>query len=224
MRTQASVTAHPRRRSRPASPYERLTQAILTGEIAPGEPLVEAALSDWYKVSRTPVREALTRLEQDGLLQRTSRGLVVRERSPEEILDIYEIRIVLEATSARVAALRRTTLDLITLRRIADQLARVDTSDENEMASANREFHLAVWRASHNDSLVDLLSRLNLHLLRYPATTLSQPGRWEASLAEHAELIEAIDQQNPVRAADLATEHFTAARNLRLAIWADSQA
>jgi DNA-binding GntR family transcriptional regulator len=208
--------------ARKVSPYERLKQAIMTGELVPGQPLVETALAQWCEVSRTPIREALTRLEQDGLVHRSERGLVVRERSPEEILDIYETRIVLEGTAARVAASRRSALDLIHLRRIADALDAVDTSDENAMANGNREFHRAVWRASHNESLMDLLTRLDLHLSRYPATTLSQPGRWEVANGEHRALIQALDNHDIARAQELAAAHFTAARDLRLSIWAQS--
>jgi DNA-binding GntR family transcriptional regulator len=210
--------------NRQPTPYERLKQAIVTGELAPGQQLVETVLAQWCQVSRTPVREALTRLEQDGLVLRTDRGLVVRERSPEEILDIYETRIVLEATAARVAATRRSAIDLITLRRIADGLERLDTPDENAMASANRDFHRALWRATHNDSLIDLLTRLDLHLARYPATTLSQPGRWAEANAEHRAILDAIEAQDLALAAELASGHFAKARDLRLELWADSQA
>src|SRR5690606_35558099 len=97
--------------ARPPSPYERIKEAIIAGDLAPGQPVVETALAEWCQVGRTPIREALTRLEQDGLLIRTSRGLVVRERSPDVILDIYETRILLEAAAARTAAARRTQLD-----------------------------------------------------------------------------------------------------------------
>ena len=97
-------------------PYEILQQAILRGELAPGQPLVETTLAARYNVSRTPIREALTRLEQDRLVERTDRGLVVRRRSPEQILDIYETRIALEATAAEDetrAGRGRTALALI---------------------------------------------------------------------------------------------------------------
>jgi DNA-binding GntR family transcriptional regulator len=208
---------------RKTSPYEKLAQAIMTGELAPGQPLIETALAEWCEVSRTPIREALTRLEQDGLVVRGERGLMVRERSPEEILDLYETRIVLEAMASRVAAVRRSYLDLITMRRIADRLAAMDTTDELAMAQGNREFHQAVWRASHNDSLSDLLQRLDMHVARYPSTTLSQPGRWAEANVEHQAIIEAIEAQDAELAHDLTAKHFTKARELRLALWAKGQ-
>jgi DNA-binding GntR family transcriptional regulator len=209
--------------ARKASPYERLTQAIMTGELLPGQPLVETTLAEWCQVSRTPIREALTRLEQDGLVVRGERGLMVRQRSPEEILDIYETRIVLEAMAARVAATRRSYLDLIGLRRIAERLDNLGTDDEHAMTEGNREFHRAVRRASHNESLNDLLQRLDLHVARYPSTTLSQPGRWSEANHEHRKIIDAIEAQDADLAHRLTAEHFTHARELRLALWAQGK-
>ncbi|MCZ2813938.1 GntR family transcriptional regulator [Modestobacter sp. VKM Ac-2979] len=208
---------------RKPSPYEKLTQAIMSGELAPGQALIETALAEWCEVSRTPVREALTRLEQDGMVVRGERGLMVRERSPEEILDLYETRIVLEAMAARVAATRRSYMDLITMRRIGERLEAMDTSDEHAMAAGNREFHKAIRQASHNDSLSDLLQRLDMHVARYPSTTLSQPGRWSEGNGEHREIITAIEAQDAKRAHDLTAAHFAKARELRLALWAKGQ-
>jgi len=200
--------------------YERMKGAILAGDLAPGQQLVETTLATTYGVSRTPIRQALTRLEQDGLIERTHRGLVVRERSPDEILDIYEVRIGLEASAASTAALRRTTMDLIALRRLDEQLTSMDGSDAQAIAVANREFHQAIWAASHSEPLIDLLTRLNLHLSRFTATTLSEPGRWQQAGEEHHEILAAIEDRDPERAAEAATHHFETARNLRLAIWA----
>lgn len=199
-------------------PYERIKRAILTGEFAPGSPLVETTLARWCDVSRTPVREALTRLEQDGLVERGDRGLVVRDRSPEEILDIYETRIALESTAARVAAERRTSFDLIRLQRLLDRTAQMPSEDQRAV-DVNREFHRQIWEASHNDSLFDLLERLNLHLMRYPATTLSYPDRWETAAEEHRRIVEAIADRDAERAAEAAARHFIAARDIRLTLW-----
>lgn len=212
----------PVRAERKVPPYERLKHGILTGTLSPGQSLIETVLAEWLEVSRTPIREALTRLEQDGLVVRTDRGLVVRERSPEEILDIYETRIVLEATAARVAADRRSGIDVLTLRRIGQSLEAVDSTDEDAMAAGNRDFHRAVWRAAHNEPLTDLLQRLDLHLARYPATTLSQPGRWDSANDEHRQIVAAIDARDAGLAGDLAAAHFTAARDIRLSLWGEA--
>jgi DNA-binding GntR family transcriptional regulator len=205
------------------SPYEILQESILSGVLAPGQPLVETALAEWCQVSRTPIREALMRLEQDGLVMRRGRELVVRERSQEEILDIYETRIILEANVARVASARRTPLDVVQLRRTAESLSEIDPTDPIAMATGNRQFHQRLWRAGHNESLIDLATRLDLHLSRYPATTLSVPGRWEEANLEHLAIVDAVDHQDANLAGELAAAHFTKARNLRLELWAQSK-
>lgn len=208
--------------SRP-SPYSAIKQAILLGELRPGQQLVEAHLASWCQVSRTPIREALTRLEQDGLVRRGPRGLVVRESSPAEILDIYEIRIVLEATAARLAAEQRTKRDLILMEHATSRMAGLADADPHEKASVNAEFHRLIWKTSHNSSLIDLLERLSMHLGRYPATTLAFPGRWETSNREHEQLVAAIDARDSNLAASIAEAHFTAARDIRLTLWESTE-
>ncbi|RNL87454.1 GntR family transcriptional regulator [Halostreptopolyspora alba] len=200
--------------------YERLRTAIISGEWESGAQLPELSLAEHYGVSRTPIREALRRLEQDGLVERADRGMRVRGRSPEEILEIYEVRIVLEGAVASAAAKRRTEIDLIRLRRAAEAMAELDTTDAYAMATANRSFHETMWQASHNRTLIDLLTRLNDHLARYPATTLTRPGRWESALAEHDAILSAIENQHAEEAAERAEHHMAAARDIRLEMYA----
>ncbi|WP_396449564.1 GntR family transcriptional regulator [Actinomadura sp.] len=202
-------------------PYEMLKNAILSGELKAGQPLVEASLAAWCQVSRTPIREALRRLEQDGLIERSDRGLVIRERSPQEILDIYETRIALEATAGRMAAERRTDHDIRLLRGLWERGNRIPPEDITAIVEANRQFHRAVWLASHNDSLLDLLERLNLHLLRYPETTLAAPGRWKVARDQHGELVDAIEKRDPEGAYQVAMQHFADARDIRLSLFAE---
>jgi DNA-binding GntR family transcriptional regulator len=204
---------------RKRSTYERVRDAILDGTFTPGSPLVEVTVAEMYGVSRTPIREAMTRLEQDGLVERGPRGLIVRERSPEEILDIYETRITLEATASRIAAERWTALDLGRLRRAMADCLEVKTSDTGRMAAVNRAFHSAVWQCGRNQSLVDLLNRLSMHLTRYPETTLAHPGRWEEACLEHSRMVDAIAARDGELASQLATQHFTKAREIRLQRW-----
>ncbi len=202
------------------TPYDRIKQAILDGELLPGQPLTEQSLAEWCGVSRTPIREALVALAQDGMIERRNRAFFVRERSPEEILDIYDVRITLEASAARLAAERYNKIDRI---RIEQALAACKElpadADGAALAQANRVFHHAIQTAAHSQALDDLLTRLNLHLARYPATTLTSPGRWQSALVEHAELTEAILGNDADRAARIAEEHFTEARDIRLALW-----
>jgi DNA-binding GntR family transcriptional regulator len=200
----------------PSTVYERLREDIVAGTFAAGQPLVETALAAQYGTSRTPVREALRSLQQDGLIERGDRGMRVRNPSPEEILEIYEVRIVLETAAARAAAERRTSYDVLRLRQAHEAMHAIEPDDGNRMAESNRHFHEAIWTASHNATLIDLLARLNSHLVRYPTTTLTHPGRWEEVLDEHARLIAAIESRDDAASAEIAERHMTAARDTRL--------
>ena len=205
----------------PVRVYEQLRDEIVSGRLEAGLPLVEATLAARYGTSRTPVREALRRLEQDGLVERADRGLRVRARGPEEILEIYEVRILLEAAAARGAAERGTRLDAMRLGHALDNMSATDPADSDAMVAVNRAFHEEVWAASHNCTLIDLLTRLNSRITRYPTTTLTSPGRWAAVLDEHAELVQAITARDEESAARIAAEHMTKARDIRLRMYGE---
>jgi DNA-binding GntR family transcriptional regulator len=196
--------------------YQQLLEEVLEGDLRPGEVLVESALGKRFGVSRTPIREALRMLEQDGVLERVNRGMRVRQTSPEEVLEIYGVRTILEAAAARDAAIRRTEYDLVTLDRFLRTMAEAQAASPQEMAAINRSFHRAIWQAAKNRTLTDLLERLAVHLRRYPATTYIRSGRWEEALAEHRLLLEAIRQGDPDAAAEVAEKHMWAARDVRL--------
>lgn len=201
--------------------YVKLREEIVSGSLAAGAPLVEGTVAARYGMSRTPVREALRRLQQDGLVERADRGMRVRTRSPEEILEIYEVRIVLEAEAARGAAERATRLDLMRIAGALDRMKAADPADAGAMAATNRAFHEALWSASHNGTLVDVLTRLHSHLTRYPATTLTSPGRWDTVLTEHADMLAAIETRDGETAGRIAREHMTEARDIRLRIYSE---
>jgi DNA-binding GntR family transcriptional regulator len=200
-------------------PYEQLKEAIYLGELKPGQHLVETALAQAFNVSRTPIREALTRLEQDGLVVRTGSGLTVRERSPGEVLDIYEVRVLLEGAAGRTAAERRNNNDIFELRKAHRRYVAATEKDVQARVAANRAFHQAVWNATHQPALTDLLQRIELQLGRFPVTTLSYPGRWEQSVEQHEALVAAIEAREGDKAATIASQHFSDAREIRLTLW-----
>jgi DNA-binding GntR family transcriptional regulator len=201
--------------------YERLRRDILGGRLPAGTALRETALAERYGVSRTPVREALRRLEHDKLLEAGDRGLRVRQPSHEEVVQVYDARILLEGAAAEQAARMRGEADLALLDGLlARDLALADPSPETR-ADTNIEFHQAVWRATHNPVLIDLLQRLSLHLIHTPTTTLTAPGRWEQALGEHQALITAIRDGDVDSAGDVARGHMRAARDVRLRMWRD---
>lgn len=195
--------------------YERIRDAILEGALEPGRVLSENQLASEHGASRTPVREALHRLEVEMLVERAGRSLRVRETSPEEILDIYDVRITLEGSAARGAATRATELDRARLAAAAEAM-RAAGDDARARARRNREFHEALWAASHSPTLVDLLQRLHVHLIRYPKTTLEGDDRWQTVLDEHDALLDAIDRRDGDEAQRVAEAHMAGAREVRL--------
>jgi DNA-binding GntR family transcriptional regulator len=204
----------------PVDVYGRLYDDVVAG-VWDGEALVAATLAQHYGTSRTPVREALRRLDHDGLVERGARSLRVRSRSPEEILEIYDVRIVLEGLAARTAAQRRSPLDVARLRRAAADMRATATDEARAMAAANRRFHEAIWTAARSTTLTDVLRRLHDHLRRYPESTLQAPGRWEAALAQHDELIALVEAGDADGARALAETHMAQARDIRLRMFTE---
>ncbi|MBM6404637.1 GntR family transcriptional regulator [Phycicoccus sp. CSK15P-2] len=198
--------------------YDRLRADITSGELAAGTPLREVALATRFGVSRTPVREALRRLQHDRMLVPGTRGLQVRTVDPHEVVQVYDIRILLEAQAAREAARARTTADLAMLEGLlARDRALVDPPDQLR-ARTNVEFHAAVWVATHNPVLQDLLEHLTIHLVRTPHSTLSAPGRWAEALDEHERLLRAVGEGDADGAAEVAAAHMGRARQIRLSL------
>jgi DNA-binding GntR family transcriptional regulator len=199
-----------------------LRERIAAGEIAPGVQLTEVGLASEFGISRTPVREAMNRLQYDGLLERDSRGMRVRALESEEVLDIYEVRIALESAAARAAAQRRSDFDLAKLRSEIDSMESLDPSDEGGRSPLAFSFHFAVWNASHNPTLIEALQRLHVKVVGLASTTLVYPGRWEAVVRECGELVDAIEARDVEAASKIGAAHMTAARDMRLQIYSTS--
>jgi DNA-binding GntR family transcriptional regulator len=198
--------------------YEELRAEIAAGTLPAGSPVREVALATRFGVSRTPVREALRRLQHDRLLVPGARGLHVREVDPQEVVQVYDMRILLEAEAAREAARAHMAADVVRLEGLlARDRALVDPPDALR-AQTNTEFHAAVWQATHNRVLQDLLERLTVHLVRTPHSTLSAPGRWEEALDEHEQVLRAVADGDGDAAAAVAAEHMRRAREIRLSL------
>ncbi|MFE2036128.1 GntR family transcriptional regulator [Streptomyces scopuliridis] len=215
--------ATPQGEARSGSHYARIRQGIMEGRTGPGAVLIPSALSAQYNVSRTPVREALIRLEQDGLVEQATRGYVVRTRTPEEILQICEARIALESTMAQAAAVRRTEFDLARLVHIHEATAA--TTDSIELRALNNEWHVVLRDAGHNRTIAELMERLDAQLKAYdsytaPATDL--PDNLSQILAEHTGILDAVRRRDAAAARDRMVTHQSRTRDLRLGALARS--
>lgn len=200
--------------------YNQISEDIVQGRLGVNDRLSENALSDRYGVSRTPIREALTRLEQDGMIIRQGAMAKIRLRTPEEINDIYRARTWLERAIAEDAASRRGEIDILRMRSAWEREDALDpdSSTPLELMIANRAFHRALATAAHNEALSDLQARLTLQVAQLPATTLSSPGRWNEAHDQHRRIIELVEQREEKAAGELAELHIAQARDLRLSL------
>jgi DNA-binding GntR family transcriptional regulator len=203
----------------PSSVYDDLHARIVSGELAPGSPLVEGTLATSYGLSRAPIREALIRLTYEGLVERHDRGQRVRVLRPEDVLDLYEVRIALEAAAARAAAERRTELDLARLRNGVDAMLELKGDAADQRARLAHSFHFTIWAAGHNQALIDTLTGVQKLVTGLSSTTLHYPDRWKTFLAESSELVDAIAARDTDRAGAAATAQMTSARDFRVKLY-----
>lgn len=196
--------------------YHLLVEAIENGELSPGTRLRETELAERFGVSRTPVREGLKQLEAQGLARHeANRGMVIPTLDNDEINELYIIREVLEGTAARLAAQHATEVEIAILKDMVESdQARPD--DVPALLATNRAFHRRLTLASHNRYLVAQVEHMKQVLLLLGGTTLANPARRAAAVAEHARMVEAIAARDTVKAEELARAHIHAAHRARL--------
>lgn len=196
--------------------YDELLHAINDGRFRPGMRVLEDDVAEWLQVSRTPVREALRRLQSEDVLARSTQGLVVLEIGEDELFELYDLRETLEATAAQWAARNANTDDRRLLARVLKQESNCRDDAPADLAAINRDFHRAVARAAHNRFLYKTLNSLQDAFLRLRSSTLSLPGRAKQALDEHRDIVSAIERGDPVAAAKAARRHIRRARRDRL--------
>lgn len=194
--------------------YLQIRDDILKGVFPVGERLLETTLAARYGVSRTPVREALVALQQDGLIERMKDGFRVRTGTAEDVIEIYEARISLESAGAAAAARRRTDLDLARLTSLHERAgAATDTREGHELNSA---WHRAVWEAVHNQTIASTLTRWSVQLRIYDQGPPGPADDLAISQGEHAEILAAIVAGDAERAGAAMAAHLERSRELRL--------
>jgi DNA-binding GntR family transcriptional regulator len=198
--------------------YRALRQAILDGRYVPGERIYEGAVAQALGVSRNPVREAVRRLQQDGLLDvRSHLGIYVTRIPAEEIDDIYRIRAALEGTAAGFAAARMTNGDISDLEAIlADQKQAVAAAEPLPRAPVSvvqaDHFHHAIHLGADSPRLLAMLEQLYAQVTHFRNLTLRMPGRAATSAEGHAAIFEAIKERRADRAEELMRDHINDAR------------
>lgn len=196
--------------------YETLRGRLTSGHYPEDVSLIPQALSAEFQVSRTPVREALGLLERDGLLVSTTRGFAVRHRSDEEVLEIFEVRAVLESSAAAAAATRRTPLDLA---RLEDLLARGRAlTDPAQIRLTFNAFHDCLRHAAHNETIAALLRTLEAQVkLGAPWRTEATDHTLREGQREHEAILDAVRKGDAEAARLLMLDHLAHDRDTRIA-------
>ncbi|MCK0166017.1 GntR family transcriptional regulator [Jannaschia sp. S6380] len=192
-----------------------ILDAIDRGDFRPGDRLVESELADRFGMSRTPVREALQRLETQSVLVRDGRSLIVATLGHDQMAELYAVRTELEALAARLAARHAAEEEIRVLRRMAEEDAAL-LGDPTALVRANRRFHGQIHLASHNRYLVQQLGMVHRSMALMATTSLAAEGRGDAALAEHRAIVEAIARRDGEAAAQALREHLSRAFETRL--------
>ena len=203
--------------------YTLILQAIDTGTYRPGDRLVESELAERFGVSRTPIREALQRLETQSLLARDGRSLIVASLDHNEMAELYVVRSELEALAARLAARHATDEEVNVMRQMV-QADQARLGDPAALARSNRQFHRQVHLASHNRFLVQQLDLVYRSMALMATTSLAIEGRGEVALEEHGAIVDAIEARDGDRAADAFRAHISHAFESRLMQNAETEA
>lgn len=196
--------------------YDSMKQKIIDGGYQNGESLIEQKLSLEYGVSRTPIREALHRLEREGLVRIVpNKGAVVSGVTESEIGDVYNIRMRIESMAAYLAAENRTEEQLKELEEAVELFEfYVAKGNDGQMSETDFRFHDVIYAASHSRPIQNILSGLHNYIKRVRRKSLSIPGRAQSALAEHKGILEAIRARDGFRAQELTYQHIRNAARL----------
>ena len=197
--------------------FEQLEHDILIGKYRKGEILTEMKLVETLGVSRTPIREALRRLEQEHLIEETGRGSLVIGISSEDIEDMYDIRIRLEGEAARRAAIRITEDELKEMRDVLDlqkyYAEKTDGDNSDKIKDLDSQFHELLYRSSGSSILIQTLLPIHKKLIKYRKASIKKHGRAKTSETEHEAIYQALRANDPKLAEELTIYHLNNAKN-----------
>ena len=197
--------------------YELILDAIDTGQYGPGDRLVESELAERFGVSRTPIREALQRLETQSMLTRTGRSLIVASLDHNQLAELYVVRAELEGLAANLAAQHATPEEVrVLLAMVENDMSLI--KDPAKLSRANRRFHKQIHLASHNRYLVAQLDLVHRSMALLATTSLAADGRGAMALEEHRAIVQAIADGKGELAAKALKRHLSFAFETRLKI------
>ena len=194
--------------------YQYIKQKILDGELRPSQKLTENQLSEVIGVSRSTVKKALLKLEQENLVMvEDNKGASIKSFTLDEVINYLEIREVLEGLVARTVARDIGATDLKKLRAILGNLSvHLQHNRFDEYSAGNKELHNVIYMAAKNKQAVDLISKISTQLIRYQFRTVLVPGRIQQSYQEHSQIIEALAAHDENRAEEAVRIHIANVR------------
>ncbi len=203
-------------REQGADAYTMILDAIDRGDFAPGARLVETELAELFGVSRTPIREALGRLETQGVVAHDGRrGMVVASLDHDQLGELYEVRAVVEGLAARLAARHAAPEEMSILRELVDE-SRGYADDGAALRENNRRFHRQLHRASHNQYLNAMLDGIRRSMALLTGVSLSDPQRGMETVDEHDAIVRAVEARDEDGADRAARRHISNAYATRL--------
>jgi DNA-binding GntR family transcriptional regulator len=190
--------------------FNTLREAIIVGELKPGERLMEVQLAEKMGVSRTPVREAIRKLELEGLVNMIPRkGAHVADLSVKDIIDVLEVRATLDGLATALAAEKMTEQELKELNNVQMQFINYVEKDNTQGAiKKDVEFHDIIYRCSRNDKLLQISSNLREQVQRFRVIYIKDYGSMRGVISEHAEIYEAMASKDPEAAREAAQKHI----------------
>lgn len=196
----------------PKDAYELILDAIDVGIYRPGDRLVESELAERFGVSRTPIREALQRLETQSMLTRDGRSLIVASLDPNQLVELYVVRTELEGLAARLAARHAVPEEIKVLKNmVAGDWGLLN--DPSALAREHRRFHKQIHLASHNRYLVQQLDLVHRSMALLATTSLAVEGYGETALTEHQKIVDAIERSDGDAACRRLKPHLENVRN-----------
>ena len=202
----------------PKDAYSLILEAIEAGVFKPGDRLVESELAERFGVSRTPVREALQRLETQAMLARDGRSLMVASLDHNQLAELYAVRTELEGLAARLAARHATEEEVRVLRAMVMEDRALLGGDPRLLSQANKRFHKQIHLASHNRFLVQQLDLVRRAMALMATTSFAAEGRDGPALAEHERIVAAIEARDGDAAYLALKTHISKAYETRLRI------
>ena len=190
--------------------FTMLREAILTGELRPGDRLIERELAEQLGVSRTPVREAIRKLELERLVTHIPRkGVIVSEISREDVVEIFDIRASLEGLIARQAAVRITLQGVNELQSALEPMdAAIANQELQRLNDLHEQFNDTVYQAADSPRLLEMINSLTDYVSRFTKVGYQSPGRLRDAQNEHRELVVSIANRDEDRAEQIAKLHI----------------